>query len=391
MSDPSLLLPEHSLLLHIGPHKTGTTALQGAFNQARPRLAEFGVRYAGNERRPARAIYALTGKAPRRGEPPPSRALWNRLVREINTAEEPRVVLSSESFAAGDDTIPPIVYDSFRGRNPHLVVTLRPLSHILPSQWQQYVQNGLRLRYQRWLEKMFNEPDAGLGAQFWLRHDHGALVKRWVSAFGADNCTVVVADETDRGMLLRVFEQMAGLPEGLLVPEEGRLNRSLSYGEAELHRRLNIAFHEYGWDDVQYAKLLRHGMVAHLQLNYEPGEGAPRIVTPKWAVERAAEIGARSAATIAGLGVRVVGDLDSIGRAREADLVAGAAEAPPASLPMRAVTQAMIGLIIGSQTKAPIEIVMDKQQLSTWARVRRLLRRGGEAADAQEACDDLDE
>jgi hypothetical protein len=176
-------------------------------------------------------------------------------------------------------------------------------------------------------------------------------------------------------MLLRVFEQMAGLPEGLLVPEEGRLNRSLSYGEAELHRRLNIAFHENGWDEVQYAKLLRHGMVAHLQMHYEPDENAPRIVTPKWAVERAAEIGARSAATISGLGVRVVGDIESIGEAREADLVAGAGQAPPASLPMRAVTHAMVGLIIGSQTKAPIEIVQENQQLSKPDRFRRRLRR----------------
>ncbi|MEJ7756576.1 MAG: hypothetical protein WKF83_09890 [Nocardioidaceae bacterium] len=34
-----LLLPKGTRLLHIGPHKTGTTSLQGAFHNNRDRLA----------------------------------------------------------------------------------------------------------------------------------------------------------------------------------------------------------------------------------------------------------------------------------------------------------------------------------------------------------------
>ena len=47
MSD--LLLPEDGLLLHVGPHKTGTTAVQSAFFAASSTLREHGVRYPGRK------------------------------------------------------------------------------------------------------------------------------------------------------------------------------------------------------------------------------------------------------------------------------------------------------------------------------------------------------
>lgn len=47
MSD--LLLPPGTRLLHIGPHKTGTTALQVALSKARANLESQGVRYLGEE------------------------------------------------------------------------------------------------------------------------------------------------------------------------------------------------------------------------------------------------------------------------------------------------------------------------------------------------------
>ena len=57
-----LLLKPGARLLHIGPHKTGTTAIQGAFDLARARLAAHGVVYAGAERQPLLAALAVTGQ-----------------------------------------------------------------------------------------------------------------------------------------------------------------------------------------------------------------------------------------------------------------------------------------------------------------------------------------
>jgi hypothetical protein len=372
MIDSSLLLPVQTLLVHIGPHKTGTTALQSAFHAARPKLEEQGVLYAGVDRQPLRAVSALIGKAQRRGEPAPSMFNWDRLAGEIQDADEPRVVLSCESFADGDETIPAVLTDTFRDRQLHIVVTLRPLTKIVPSAWQQYVQNGLTTTYPRWLEQVFDSPDLGRSQRFWQRHDHGALIERWLTAVDAAHLTVVVADETNRGMLPRTFEAMLGLSTGTLVPEPGLQNRSLSYGEVELHRRLNVAFAEQGWGEVEYAKLLRHGMVANLQRTYKPAKNVARLRTPTWALERAAERGAATATKIRDLGVNVVGDLDVLSAAATAAETDDGSE-PAITIPMRAVTQAVVGVIIGSRTLAPIEELQARQNTLP-RRIKRRLR-----------------
>ncbi|HEY3522839.1 MAG TPA: hypothetical protein VGK63_03970, partial [Candidatus Limnocylindrales bacterium] len=95
----SLLLPEGARLVHIGPPKTGTTLVQGAFHARREEIRGQGVRYAGSVRHSAPAILAVTGRpSPQQGEPPRIDK-WRGLVREIHGAREPRVVLSSEFLA----------------------------------------------------------------------------------------------------------------------------------------------------------------------------------------------------------------------------------------------------------------------------------------------------
>ena len=58
-------------LLHIGPHKTGTSAIQGALFLARERLAAQGVIYPGQGRAVLWPILAVTGQPPLLGEPAP--------------------------------------------------------------------------------------------------------------------------------------------------------------------------------------------------------------------------------------------------------------------------------------------------------------------------------
>ena len=73
---------------------------------------------------------------------------WRDLVGEIRRAREPRVVVSSEFFSlASPKVIERIVRDLDRERL-HVMVTLRPLGRILPSQWQQNVQGGMTKTYE---------------------------------------------------------------------------------------------------------------------------------------------------------------------------------------------------------------------------------------------------
>src|SRR5438477_12003958 len=94
-----VLLPIGARLLHIGPHKTGTTSVQAALWEARARLLAHGVRHVGRSRNPSNAVQAVVGRNSPYGPKPPSIRHWEGLVREIRQAREPRVIVSSEFFA----------------------------------------------------------------------------------------------------------------------------------------------------------------------------------------------------------------------------------------------------------------------------------------------------
>ena len=371
----AVLLEPGTRLLHIGPHKTGTTAIQGALHLARERLAAEGVVYPGRGRQPLWPILAVTGQPALLGGPRPEISYWDNLVREIRAAGDQRVVLSSEFFAEADDATARRVIADLGGARVHVVVTLRSLTRILPSQWQQYLQNGFHFRYLEWLEGILSDPPRTLTPGFWRRHRHDALVTRWAAENGPENLTVIVLDESDRLMLLRVFESMLGLPGGFLVPEETAANRSLTAAETELVRLLNEEFSRREWPHRNYARFMRYGAVEHMKAARQPSPHEPRIATPAWALARAAEISAKMAASIEALGVNIVGDLSSLGKlpGDGAD-PAGDDGSAPLMLPVEAAARAMLGAFIagGAAGHTAEEIVRDLDA-SSLARV--LVRR----------------
>jgi hypothetical protein len=315
------VLPESSRLLHIGPHKTGSTTLQAAFHQNRAVLRRQGVHYAGKGTQPLNAaMVAALG----RGLPTVDEARdtsWDRLVAEIRNTPLPRVMISSEFFCEADAEHVRAILDRLDPQRTHVAVTLRPLSRIVASQWQQYVQNRATPGYVPWLEQVLAHPDGSrVTPSFWRRHRHDRVVERWAQAAGADRVTVVVVDESDPMMLMRTFEAMLALRDGTLVPGQVAANRSLTLPEVELVRRFNQLTREACWNDGDYTQFVRFRAVRHLQ-ERRPPEDEPRLLTPGWAVQRTTEIAAGMVEAIRRTGVRVVGDLDSLVRPPGADVV----------------------------------------------------------------------
>ncbi len=346
MAADHLQLQVGTRLLHIGPHKTGTTAIQGAFHLARDRLADAGVVYPGTGRQPLRSILAVTSQPALMGESRPRMAHWDYLVREVHAAGAQRVVVSSEFFAEADDEAIRRVVDDLGGPLVHVVVTLRPLTRILPSQWQQYMQNGYCMPYLEWLEGILSDPPRTPTPGFWVRHRHDKLITRWLTAVGPQNLTVVVVDESDRLMLLRTFESLVGLPAGFLKPEKSAANRSLTLAEAELARLINEEFKRREWPEANYAAFMRYGVLKQMKTR-QPAEDEQRIVTPPWARHRAAEIGAEMASNIAALGVSVIGDLTELGRPPDSLAQAEADDWPARPrIPAEAAVRALVGAFI---------------------------------------------
>lgn len=310
MSAP--VLPEGGRLLHIGPHKTGSTTLQAAFHQNRPALVEQGVHYAGRNAQPmTAAMVAAMDRTLPVGAADATNA-WDRLVAEVDAATEPRTMISSEFFCEASPERIRMILDRLDPDRTRVVITLRPLVRILASQWQQYMQNKMITDYVAWLHKMFDEPEqTAITPSFWRRHRHDALVRRWSEAAGPDRVTVVAVDETDKLMLVRTFEEMLALTDGTLRPRNVTANRSLTFPEVELVRGFNAAYRRQGWSDGDYTKLVRFGAVRHLQ-ERDPAPGEPRVLTPRWAVERAAEVQQEMVEVIAASGVQVLGRLESL-------------------------------------------------------------------------------
>lgn len=303
-------LPAGTRLLHIGPHKTGTTAVQGALFAARDALPEHGVVFPAHSRHPMEAALAACARPGMMGDTVPTERHWTRLVDQVTAAGPRTSVVSSEFFAdAADETAIGRIVARLGGERVHVVVTLRPLAKIMPSQWQQYVQNGLRMGYEDWLEHMLRRPPFEKpNPSFWHRHRHDRLVERWARVVGPDRITVVVVDDRDRDGLMRTFEALLGLPGNLLRPVPDTANRSLTRAETEMLRNLNVEFRGNDLPDELYSRLVRNGAVMHMKNTCSPTPRDVKIVTPRWAVEAVAGIAAAMAERIASSGVRVLGD-----------------------------------------------------------------------------------
>lgn len=307
-------VPDGAIVLHIGPHKTGTTTIQGALGQHRNRLRDLDVIYPGAADHEMNASMAAG-----LGKVNPGQAIdhhlarWEKLVAEIHretaTSGSRRGVLSSEFYCEA----PPDRIDWMMerlGPRTRVVITLRPLAKILPSQWQQYIQNQHVISYDEWLEAILENPEPGkITPTFWRRHNHANLIRKWSDAVGVDRISVIAVDDRDRGFILRAFEGLLGLPAATLDVENTTRNRSLSYAEVELLRAFNAAAKAAKIAPADYTRFIRFGAARVLQTANLTADQAP-LLTPQWAVERANELESSFVAEIKSLGLELIGDLD---------------------------------------------------------------------------------
>jgi hypothetical protein len=310
---PTVRLPDGTRLVHIGPYKTGTTAIQAAFHLARTKAEPQGVHYAGYGRQPMTAVMAGIGKPSpwSKDRKPPNQAVWRQLVGEIRGSDARQVVLSSESFSDAEPDAIRRVVDDLGGERVHIAVTLRPLAKVIPSQWQQYVQNRLVEPFDTWLDALLNKPRGTVTPTFWFRHRHDELIARWADVVGPDRITAIVLDDRDHGLAYRAFERLTGLSEGTLVPDPELSNRSMTLSEIEVIRAFNVAFKAAGLPPVLYQRVMRTG-AAQLMERRTPGSDEGKVELPPWAIEPVAAIAAEIVDGIGRSGVGIVGALEPL-------------------------------------------------------------------------------
>jgi len=343
VTEPTTLAPG-GRLLHIGFRKCGTTAIQAALMRARDPLAAAGIVYPGkysNQTFAALAVTKRTRGAVARGARSQPMWHWHTMVKQLAALEpEQRGVVSSEFFDVADEPTIRTIVDGLGDDRTHIVVTARPLSKILSSAWQQQVQAGLQRGYDEWLTNVLRgNHTIQTYTTFWERHDHAEVLSRWAGVVGPDRVTLIVLDEHDRELPYRSFETMLGAPAGTLREERSRTNRSMSSAEVEMIRQINTAIFATDVTWREYNTWIYRGASDRLLVQRVPEPDEPRLVTPRWALERATEISAGFLGRIEGLGITVVGDLQRL-----------AALAPPASAPE---------IIEATPTAVPIEVAVE--------------------------------
>jgi hypothetical protein len=374
----TVLMSKNQLILHVGFHKSGTSALQESLHMQRQELLDNGVSYPaiGYTGRKAhhRIAWALTQKPwgwkTRGGETTPYRH-FSRIISRINRSKVPKIVLSTEFFSELTAEQIQKFKSAVKKRDVKIVFTIRPLAKILPSSYQQYLKYGIKADYETWLHAILDEPGvAKLTPTFWKRHLHAEVIKRWSEVFDSESVTVIVADETRPEFLYEAVNSYLELPEGLLKAQPTGTNRSLSLQEVSLLLEINNQFpKDRPWKE--YLFFVRQGLVRNLTDHIPVSAESSKLLTPKWAIDKANEIGNASVEAIKGIKVEVRGSLDSLKDAK----VPEGETSYASTIDIQTMAQAILAFDRTHVMRIPNSWIAEKSVRKLRRIVRRLLGR----------------
>jgi hypothetical protein len=226
-----------AFLIHVGPHKTGTTYLQLRLAAARDRLRTHGVWYpdvwdsAPGEPSHRKLVVALRERR---------EADLRAQFAEIRRSGPDVILISAEGIGHLDHTALDLLA-SLIGADPVTIIFYcRRWSEILPSLWQETVKHGDDDTFPEFLARHLADP---IGSPV-LNLTHA--VDRYASVFGRSNVAVVsysnicdqrldLAEHFVANFLPHFRQMAADLPGS----REQRPNQSLSAQDIEIIRALN--------------------------------------------------------------------------------------------------------------------------------------------------------
>ena len=339
------------LIIHPGFHKTGTTALQQALSEVRAELSQANFNYpriAGTaHHRAARSVIEKTWGWKNRGGRSADPIEWKKLERKLSSNNGTAIV-SSEFFSEANQMQLANLAKRLDGADIQVIFTWRPLPFMLASSYQQYLKYGMKKSYAEWLDSIFEVPgEAKFTPSFWKRNLHGDVVARWVETFGEENVSLIAVDETKPTYLYESFADLAGIPSGLLKePVQVEINRSLTFTEASLLLEINRTYPNDG-DWESYEIFIRKGNIKALTGSNKFEVSDEKILTPDWAIAKAAELNSQSVAQIKSLGIKIIGDID---RSDFSKIPTGLNK-PVTTISIETVARAMIGVDMSSLQK----------------------------------------
>ncbi|GAA1925220.1 hypothetical protein GCM10009737_28690 [Nocardioides lentus] len=302
------------LLLHVGASKTGTSALQAGLTASVDGLAAQGVGLPLPDRRAnVRRLLRPLGWETARGfvhDVDPDGL--ERLTRRLRSAPGERLVVSCEDLCEADEprvrALVRCVEDA--GLRPTVVLSLRSLASVVPSEWQQFLKHRVTLDYPTFLARV-RDHEGPEASHFWRRQDAPTILRRWADVIGADRVRVLVVSARggDPDALYRAFGQLAGFDPAPIDWPAADVNPSWGYVEAEVYRRVGVALGNRLRD---YEREYHPAVRGPLTKGVLPRGASARITLPPEHLDWVREEALRTRDAVRAAGYRVDGDLDAL-------------------------------------------------------------------------------
>ncbi len=221
--------PEMEVVLHIGRHKTGTSALQQFFTRNRRFLSEFGVvypptgRYANAHHLLATMLNELQKSPTAEISPEYRKHLEDDIAPALGRA--PKALFSSESF---QNVRPKNLHKFFRHSSTTVIVYIREQYRYAQSAYMQRIHGNLETRS---FEEFLNN----------FNVDYSEFLDPWDKQFAPKEMLVrpyPVSPKYD-GDIVRDFLGQAGLPYQNIEPSRSSANISIGGPLLEFKRFLN--------------------------------------------------------------------------------------------------------------------------------------------------------
>ncbi|MEY2753959.1 MAG: hypothetical protein RJB65_317 [Actinomycetota bacterium] len=311
---PEGAIGPHGVLLHPGAPKAATTAIQSCLAALRDRLWNDGLVYPGTELNHIAASRGALGMPNVPHEAAKDARKWANLQRTVGR-HPGRAIVSSELLAVCNDQRATQVVEALGGDRVHVVITLRSLGAVVPSAWQESVKAGSREPFGRFVDDVLErQGEAGTdpAGRFWTVHQQARMVRHWAGAVGPERVTVVPLDPARPDDVFAAFEQLIGLPTGMLDPALAtHANRSLTWAEAEAVRSFNTLVDMPG-EFQNVSEMLPPQVVSILVESRRPPADEERASLSPEAIERLLPLATEMTDEIRASGVRVLGDLDRL-------------------------------------------------------------------------------
>lgn len=299
------------VFLHVGAMKTGTTYLQSLLHANREHLADAGyLRPGGSFAAHSPAVRDALGMAADEQERARLAGRWDRLRARVLRHEGPAAVLSNEflSFAG-----PRQAADIARSLSPaevRVVLTVRDVHAVLPSQWQTSVRNRGTASWEEFTDVVLSgDRSSPTGRSVRRALSIPRILRNWGAAVPDHPVEVVTVPRpgSEPGLLWRRFASVLGVDPDVCREGPTRSNPSMGLAAADLMRRVNARVPDL--HPVAYRATVRSALGHHLAEGYRSERPPP--LTPELA-RFAAGWNRRIRRAVRAHGARVTGDLDDL-------------------------------------------------------------------------------